>query len=46
MGYTLSYFTVIYLDGLRKATKSQVRIAGLLVRDLHPVPPEYEAEML
>jgi hypothetical protein len=46
-GVILRHFPSIYLEGLRKTTKTSVRIAGRsLCRDLNPGPPKYEAGVL
>jgi hypothetical protein len=43
---SLSYYPSIYADGLRKLTKYLSRYSQSLCRDLDPVPPEYEVEIL
>jgi hypothetical protein len=42
----LRYYPGIRLDGLRKTTKTSIRIGGRRGRDLNPGPPEYEAGVL
>jgi len=41
-GLILRYYPGIRLEGLRKTTKTSIRIAGRRGRDLNPGPPEYE----
>jgi hypothetical protein len=42
----LRHYPNICLQGLRKTTKTSVKIAGLQVGTLNPGPPEYEAGVL
>jgi len=42
----LRYYPGIRLEGLRKTTKTSIRIAGRRGRDSNPGPPEYEAGVL
>jgi hypothetical protein len=49
MGYNLRYFTVICLGKMKKQQQQQQQQSQgsrSAIRDLHPVPPECEAEML
>jgi hypothetical protein len=45
-GIILKYYPGIRLEGLRRTTKTSIRIAGRRGRDMNPGPPEYEAGVL